>query len=575
MSIVNCQLSIVSGLLFSMMPIAVHAQTALSPWVQKVIERSNEGLSMASGLGGTNTEPNTVIAAIQSTKSMASFWIMTVRDLAMESQFLREQTVCFEYDRRLLEAQLEILRGKLNTAIGAGRLEEAGATRDNYGFVAGAMASLMLGGENPTYRDDRLAYRYPFHDLNLWQSASQPVDDSNSSTPICPYTTDYGPHSYGYVLASGAQIPDPVPVTDIRSYGCDSTVLVMLNGDPLLMQESSSLQNFLTASRSYSETLYNQIRNTLTLFPGWPLSAFDPAAPMAPHEAKSGCLRPTLPQAASGAFPGGMATNNPASLLESIFIGAPDYFDRINLNPGGSYDPQDSSRLPLGILLRNTYDLFLTNPNPAILDRAFIQRKDQIGRSRPLPQDITTLTAETYFFNYKFQREYPRISRDVSANIENEVGILEAVSRDAMTLGRDTNQDFTDAVDAFVNIVTPASDAAGPPDEDAGFLPEKYIPDLAYFLLRSCVDGPCQKTLDSVLKRTFNPWCQPYVSGIYVEDKAQKKCFCDPSMESADPGFWRDYCSPDYSTGQGRYNSMEEKLIPACLAETSSSARSL
>ena len=153
-----------------MMPIAVHAQTALSPWVQKVIERSNEGLSMASGLGGTNTEPNTVIAAIQSTKSMASFWIMTVRDLAMESQFLREQTVCFEYDRRLLEAQLEILRGKLNTAIGAGRLEEAGATRDNYGFVAGAMASLMLGGENPTYRDDRLAYRYPFHDLNLWQS---------------------------------------------------------------------------------------------------------------------------------------------------------------------------------------------------------------------------------------------------------------------------------------------------------------------------------------------------------------------------------------------------------------------
>ncbi len=96
-------------------------------------------------------------------------------------------------------------------------------------------------------------------------------------------------------------------------------------------------------------------------------------------------------------------------------------------------------------------------------------------------------------------------------------------------------------------------------------LPEKYIPELTLFLARSCVDGHCQRTLDAVARRTFNPYCHPYVSGKYTEDDVAKYCYCDPEIEFRDNDFWKQYCSADYGEDMARYDAMVPEMMPACI----------
>ena len=66
------------------------------------------------------------------------------------------------------------------------------------------------------------------------------------------------------------------------------------------------------------------------------------------------------------------------------------------------------------------------------------------------------------------------------------------------------------------------------------FLPNEYIPSVAYFLRRSCVDGHCYERLESVTQRSFNPYCHPYVSGKYTDEFAADKCFCRNEFVDAD-----------------------------------------
>ncbi|MBP7114148.1 MAG: hypothetical protein KBA40_01710, partial [Candidatus Peribacteraceae bacterium] len=144
--------------------------------------------------------------------------------------------------------------------------------------------------------------------------------------------------------------------------------------------------------------------------------------------------------------------------------------------------------------------------------------------------------------------------RHISGNIEREMAIFESGNTDALQRMQDSSVPLEAAVQSLIKVV----------DEE---LPEKYIPELAFFLARSCVDGYCQNTLDAVLKRTFNPYCHPYVSGKYLEEDAYKKCFCDPEIESSDGDFWNTYCSDDLSGDREKYEAMESEFFPGCMEE--------
>jgi hypothetical protein len=174
-----------------------------------------------------------------------------------------------------------------------------------------------------------------------------------------------------------------------------------------------------------------------------------------------------------------------------------------------------------------------------------------IGLNRPLPAYmLSDETGSIIPMNLIGQLDDLQATQRNGGNAQVMIGSLEAGSRDALERMEDLSLPLKNAVSSLTDMVET-------------FMPTTYIPDLTFFIARSCVDGPCQKKLETVLKRSFNPYCHPYLSGRYRDEDSMKRCFCDQSIENT----WSDYkkyCTEDYKRQE--YEQKEAKLIPACQA---------
>jgi hypothetical protein len=482
----------------------------------------------------------TMASQIQDTQSVLRETVTALRDLGVESTMLKERTTCYESDRRLVEDKLTEIRDQMEQAAKDCKFSSMAVLRETYRFLAGAYVSLLIGGTDPTYKDDRLKYTYDFQDIDHWKEARGTLSDSGAQVPVCPYTTDYGPHSIGYILGPEQIKPNP---EDFRSYGCDQDVL---NSDSIhesLDDEATPLVSFMTESDQMQRDFFTKIMNGLGTVSESDPKLLDPP----PHAVQSGCLRPKLPSEED--------QNDPKKMDAPLFP-FPDYFHPSNLTDG-NISPLPENTFPEGMLLRSTFDFFLPHPNPFILERMFSNQKEIFGLQRPLAEYLTS-PSESYgeFFDKRSGISDIQI---IQSELEREMGILESMSRDALEKSQDEGLVLNAAIKSLKSVVTE-------------YLPKKYIPELNYFLLRSCVDGLCQATIDTVLKRTFNPYCIPYTSGKYTEEDAYKKCYCDPEIEDSDATFWNDYCEEDYTDKKGEFEAMGGDEIPACVIETATSS---
>jgi hypothetical protein len=121
--------------------------------------------------------------------------------------------------------------------------------------------------------------------------------------------------------------------------------------------------------------------------------------------------------------------------------------------------------------------------------------------------------------------------QNLSGNISQEEGYLDLLGRDTPRRINTANSLLTEATQRMALVADKV-------------LPE-YVRDLAYFLRRQCVDGPCKERLETSLKRIMNPYCHPYTSGQYVNEKTVDYCYCkDTSM----PNYNR-LCTSSFSPG--------------------------
>lgn len=541
---------------FLLLPTTVRAE-ALSPWVQGVLDRVDAGISMANGLPGTSCNALTMGSEVDNNQALIRALVNPILQREAEVASLRETTVCYRSDKHLLELKIREVQDAMASAVQSCKTSTGKALRETYKFLMGAYESYLRGGTNPSYRDDLLRYRHPFHDINLWNSgAGSPVTETGSTAPLCPYTTDYGVHSIGYVPTSvggGAGVGGPSG--DLRSYGCDVTVLATI--PPPYDIEAQKLMDFINETQGLSTSLYDTVSialfnldNVVGVLTGTiPPSEIPGAKPPPPHEERTGCLKPLAPNFSA----------DPPAEVDAFLSLYPDYFESYNLRDDGSggltYAPLPDETLPIGVLHVPVIDYFLSTPNAGILTRAYIDLREQAGEGRPLPHYLVNEMFDSFLNAITRSAVTGTRLRQISGNIEREMGIFESGNTDALQRMQDSSVPLEAAVQALIQVV----------EEE---LPERYIPELAFFLARSCVDGYCQNTLDAVLKRTFNPYCHPYVSGKYLEDDAHKRCFCHSDIQADDPGFWEQYCSGDYSQDMGKYDSMQPELIPACVEET-------
>jgi hypothetical protein len=529
------------GLLLT--PLQVLAADALSPWMQGVLDRTQSGLDTIAGIPGT-ADDSEVANELLNTLSLIRSDIDPTIAFFEASLPLRERTICFESDRLKLAAKFEEVRRAMDEATAAGRVNASMRLRYLYEFIGGAYVSFIRGSVDPTYQDDRLRYTYAFESQELLDDDDRTLNEQ-SDEPLCPYATDYGPRSVGYIplpLEEGAEVGDPT--FDVQSYGCDREVIEKIRDDlPASLQtEADDLLDFLASSTivaSDLSTLLNEaaaaIQATIsTITTGNPTSS-DPAPDIElTHGSVSGCLRPPSPEE------GGRG--DPAD-IDWILAAFPGYFDEANVRTDEgtgeqTYDPRVEDTFPVGMLLRPIVDYFTINPSAQIRVRQFSDRKGELGFDRPLPRDLqSTETNEmfSWLWNWISGTDY----RKVSLETEKQSGGFEAV-------GRDSYERTLHAVEPLESAVKSLSKTVSP---EGGVFPS-YIVKLGYFLIRSCVDGHCQATLDSVLKRIFNPYCSPYVSGRYLDEEAAAKCFCDQTIAGEDTDFWNQYCVGTPETGE-------------------------
>ena len=536
---------------------SLHAQTALSPWVQEVLNRVDAGIGVANGIpNGTPCDNATAISEIQNNVSMVREGETEVVKLESEAESLRSKTVCYEYDRRLLQEKKKQLLNELDAAVENCKLGTSRMLRDVYAFLNASYVSFLFGGTNPAYKDDRLKYTYPFEDMNL----TEPIYDSGSTMPVCAFTTDYGPHAIGYVPTSpGSAAVIGSSSFDVKSYGCDQSVLGLIQAP--LDQEASKVRDFMTQTDDFSRRLYDTVSAALlninafmSQLYGGTSPPIPGSQPPPPHEAVTGCLKPLPPD----------PSTDPVS-FEDLLRTFPEYFDpdKGNKDPATgmiSYGPEPGQVLPIGVLFQPATDYFRAMPASSVIMRSYLDRRTDGGLSRPLPVAFVNQILDAFVSVTNRKVDSSEALQFIDANMEQELAFYDAISRDAADGMAEAAKPLKDAVDSLVETVSE-------------FLPKEYIPNLTFFMARSCVDGHCQQTLDAVAKRLFNPYCLPYVSGDYMEDDTAKRCFCDPSIQAS----WSEYdtyCNPDYSPDMSRYNGLPPDFVPGCMLQSSSSSSS-
>ncbi len=476
---------------------------ALSLWVQGVLDRADAGLAaVPSASGGCDTEGT--IQEIRNNLSAIRDRRSILLNEGIESQFLREKNLCIESDRILLQNKLTEVYDAFEVATATCNLRASSVLRTVYEFTVDAYVSFIRGSVDASFQDNRLRRINPFLSTEI---------DPDSLEPLCPYTTNYGPHFIGAVPGASQNS------FDRKSYGCDREVLSQIRDSlpPDLQTEADDLIDFMDRSGTLASDIYTIVRqaifnidSTIALITGRtpPTSPSGSVSPP-PHEEREGCLRPPSPE------------NGTAADFDAVLAAFPDYFSPENiLNPESStatFNPPPDRMLPIGTLFRPSYDTFFTLPNALILSRAHADRKGEIGYDRPIVDELDHKEEEQQFV-FMYKTNLTDDLRRTGADSERFISMSDAILRDSYERNLDSVASLYSAVQALTSVTET-------------FLPKEYIPQLVYFLRRSCVDGHCNSILDAVAKRSFNPYCHPFVSGKYTDERASDKCFCTPEFD--------------------------------------------
>lgn len=536
----------------------VASAAALSPWVQAALDRTDMGIALSGSFplaSSCDREANDaqIVANVSAVREERRIAI----DYGFESQLLKERTLCFEHDRLLFRKKLDDIHVAMNAATTVCNIKGSIVLQTVYSFTLDAYRMFLRGSTDSSFSGELLRYHYPFESAADFAVMQEPELDPASTAPMCPYTTDYSPHFIGYLPPNPDDLPpDQDAEPNLKTYGCDASVLARIrdNLPPAMQTEADDLRDFLNQSNILASDIFmlvsqaiQNIQEAIAAITGAPnLEPLDDPATAPPHATEVGCLLPPSPEPSDGA----MAN---ASSFFAVLSAFPDYFRPSNRRklPSGefTYTPVVGRVLPIGALFRMSYDFFFTMPSALIVSRAFDDRKGDIGADRPTSPELLLNQDEmqsSYFYKLDATAGYRMASRDM----ERQIGAVESIFRDSY----ERTLEAVSPLEAAVKSVS---------DLTEGFLPNEYIPSVAYFLRRSCVDGHCNTLLDAIAQRSFNPYCHPYVSGRYTDEQAADKCFC--RGEYANDDFCKGQQSPPGNPAEIRCG----ELPPPALSSSS------
>lgn len=562
------------GTLLLAFPAVVHAD-ALSPWVQNALDRMDAGISAAGTFGPepscNNNDKDGLIAEAQ---AAVRDYIDVRQQISRHNGYLRENTVCYQSDLNLLEDKIHEVREAMVDAVQTCSSTRMRTLREVFAFGSDAYRLLALSGNDPSASSDLLRYEYLWEDAGLLAAGTGGgLTDKHADAPLCPFTTDFAPRSIGYTLEDWMEGDHTLGKMNMKSYGCDAETMRNLQWQTA---ETSSTADFFEATDAFGQQLAaivsafeNNINATIAALRGTsPNTEPLPPPTTLPHAELTGCLRPQF----------GRVTSKAGMPWDSFYDDYPNYYNEENMRILGSlvtFDPPPELALPIGLFLRPAYDYFAEYSNAISMSRRLTAKRTLIGNERPLPVRAQGRGEgfDTSMFLFIYGTDAAAQYRTISASIDRQTGFLEGASRDAIER----------TMDGFLPLQEAVTDLSIVAEEE---LP-KYIQDFGFFMLRQCVNGHCSAvdgTLDTMMKRIYNPYCHPYVSGAYKSARTHIMCFCITKDEDPDgldldgcdclnPGssdcqHYCAYCQTSPTQEEiDEFNDKEPELFPGCRVE--------
>ncbi len=499
--------------------------TALSPYVQKVLERADAGLSFAQQGNDDGGDIELYwYSLVENAGATVLQGMDTERRITGAIQDLIDRSACLRYDALLISCKIEEVRKALNTAtskgIGAPSAEKSFKLQELLLFLFNRDRYLSAGALDPWYADPDWGRVYAFdaptpgfccrsgdnglacetsdflecNPGTFWKTADdcayecEVAEFPDQDPRLCPYDSDYAMPTEG-------------------GYGCDETVMPSVG---LLADEKDSL----TKLRAAVEKLRSDAFGSSSSAASRPPALVGCASTFGHCSDGTNRACQTSGDCETGAscvFQKGTCLNEPSVQCRED-RDCPDV-------PTGTTEDGETAQAsicvlppvspPATVIRRGPFSLI---PDQLRLVEAFIQWNRRVGASRPFRSDLAA-EREGGQADDEFVDPFQFLTDQNDRSIARQAGADEGTLQGRL-------MPLSDASDQLQAMLKPLREAIADFSELAAGADgvRKFVRAFSSYLLRNCLDDPCQTDLERVWTIANTDECFPYADGSYLED---------------------------------------------------------
>lgn len=449
------------------------AEAISKHYVQPVLDRADAGIAFAAS---ANANPDFFpfyhAGWARSIGGAFAQLVDSRSDLANRTNDLATATACRRFDELLLECAMDDVREALDASLERGSFVAIMRLESLLLFLRERLDHLDAGAEDATRVDDQWARKRLF-------DRDEPA---SPSAPLCPFHSDYTPPR-------------------LSGYGCDDAVLESIDRYGL---------DFVAAERGGLTAIESQI------------DAFRSIVPLLQSATSTGTVAPLPPVAdrEHRTIVGCRAVQGACSENADLACGS----DEFCASRGAGRCLRDASvpRVPERSL-RGAFS-FPVDHLRVLTD--FVGKRIDDALSRTFPDGWAPLSELSSGSGAK-RAFYDDWMNSALSGLRSFFRSLSGIQ------GRSEGAAFPEATDAQLEIADSLSDMRASIGELSRLASQKtgvrtFVVELAYFLRRTCVFRPCQKSLEQIIRIGLQDACFPYTNGEFLSDTEEnprwKKC---------------------------------------------------